>query len=97
MRAKENIVIGETDIRRKRLLYRSCRRGMREADHFLGGFAERYLHGFTDEQLDCYERLLENTDPDLLDWITGRAPVPVAFDNDVTSLLIDYKTTFKPS
>ena len=97
MRAKENIVAGETDVRRKRLLYRSHRRGMREADHLLGGFADRTLDGFTDEQLDRYERLLENTDPDLLDWITGRAPVPDAFDNDVMALLIDFKTTFKSS
>ncbi|MCH7710997.1 MAG: succinate dehydrogenase assembly factor 2 [Proteobacteria bacterium] len=70
---------------------------MREADHLLGGFADRTLDGFTDEQLDRYERLLENTDPDLLDWIAGRAPVPDAFDNDVMALLIDFKTTFKPS
>ncbi len=88
---------GKMDIRRKRLLYRSCRRGMREADHLLGGFAKRYLDGFTDEQLDRYERLLENTDPDLLDWMSGRAPLPDAFDNDVTALLMDFKTTFKPS
>ncbi|MCZ6744053.1 MAG: succinate dehydrogenase assembly factor 2 [Alphaproteobacteria bacterium] len=87
---------GETDVRRKRLLYRSRRRGMREADHLLGGFAERTLDGFTDEQLDRYERLLENTDPDLLDWITGRAPVPDAFDNDVMDLLKSFKSTIKP-
>ncbi len=87
----------ETALRRKRLLYRSRRRGMREADHLLGGFAERYLDGFTDEQLDRYEQLLENTDPDLLDWITGRAPLPDALDNDVTALLMDFKITFKPS
>ena len=86
----------KTDVRRKRLLYRSRRRGMREADHLLGGFAERTLDGFTDEQLDRYERLLENTDPDLLDWITGRAPVPDAFDNDVMALLMNIKSTLKP-
>ncbi len=87
---------GETDVRRKRLLYRSRRRGMREADHLLGCFAERTLDGFTDEQLDRYERLLENTDPDMLDWITGRTPVPDAFDNDVMALLKNFKTTLEP-
>jgi antitoxin CptB len=90
-------VIGETDARRKRLYYRSCRRGMREADHLLGCFAERYLDGFTDEQLDRYELLLENTDPDLLDWIYRRAALPDAFDNDVTALLMNFKITFKSS
>lgn len=84
-----------TDVRRKRLLYRSRRRGMREADHLLGYFAERYLDGFSDEQLDRYERLLENTDPELLDWVTGRAAVPDAFDNDVMTLLRDFKSTFE--
>ncbi len=86
----------EMALRRKRLLYRSRRRGMREADHLLGGFAERTLDGFSDEQLDRYERLLENSDPDLLDWITGRAPVPDAFDNDVMALLKSFKSTIKP-
>ena len=34
------------DPRRKRLLFRSWHRGMREADLILGSFAEQHLAGF---------------------------------------------------
>ncbi len=83
------------DARRKRLLFRSRRRGMQETDLVLGRFAERYLTEFTDDQLDRFERLLENTDADLIEWITGRSPVPDEHDNDVMSLLRNYMQTFE--
>ena len=83
------------DVRRKRLMFRSRRRGMQETDLVLGRFAERYLTEFTDAQLDRFERLLENTDADLIEWITGRAPVPEEHDSDVMSLLRNFMQTFE--
>lgn len=75
------------EIRRKRLTFRSWHRGTRETDLLLGSFAERHLGAFTDEQLDRYERILENNDPDIYDWMTGRTPVPPEHDHDVMHLL----------
>ena len=74
-------------IRRKRLLFRSWHRGTREADLLLGSFADRHLGGFGAAELAHYEALLEVPDPDLYDWVTGRAPVPSGYDHDVTRLL----------
>jgi antitoxin CptB len=79
------------DVRLKRLLFRCRHRGMQETDRLLGGFAERYLGGLDDAQLGRLEMLLDQSDPDLFNWIGGKDPVPAAFDHDVMRLLRDYR------
>lgn len=76
---------------RRRLQFRSWHRGTREADLLLGSFAERYLHGFTGDQLRRFDRLLRNSDPDLYNWMTGREPIPSEYDNDVMDLLKSHR------
>ncbi|MBV9553126.1 MAG: succinate dehydrogenase assembly factor 2 [Alphaproteobacteria bacterium] len=81
------------DPRRKRLLFRSWHRGTREADLILGSFADRYLGQFDAAQLDRYEALLDSPDPEIFDWIFGRAAPPPEFDHDVTRLLLAFRYT----
>jgi antitoxin CptB len=78
------------EVRRKRLIFRSWHRGTREADLIMGRFAEEHVGGFDSEQVGRYERLLEVSDPDLYNWITGREPVPAEHDCDVMRLLIKF-------
>ena len=70
---------------------RSLYTGMKETDLLLGPFAQRHVPEFSPEQLDRYERLLEEADPDIFDWATGRQPVPVPHDHDVMRLLQNFK------
>jgi antitoxin CptB len=86
-----------TDLRRKRLLFRSWHRGTRESDLILGRFAEAYLADFDDGQLDHYEALLECNDADLFDWISGRSVPPAAQDHDVMRLLRAFRPSPPPS
>ncbi|MBM3536656.1 MAG: succinate dehydrogenase assembly factor 2 [Alphaproteobacteria bacterium] len=79
------------EARRRRLIYRSCYTGMKETDLLLGPFAMRYVPGFSVEQLDRYERLLAEPDPDIFDWATGRQAVPAIHENDVVSLLKNFR------
>jgi len=81
----------EEDPRRKRLLFRSRRRGTRETDLLLGRFAERHIGALSDDQLDRYEALLERTDRELFDWILGRESPPPECDNDVLKLMQEFK------
>ena len=81
----------DSHIRRKRLLFRSWHRGTREADLILGSFAEANLAAFDESRLNRYEALLECTDADLFDWITGRAAPPPEYDTDVTRLLLAFR------
>jgi antitoxin CptB len=87
----------DTDIRRKRLLYRSWHRGTREADLLLGPFAERHLAEMTPPQLDRFEALLAENDADLYDWIGGRVPPPPDRDSDVLRLLIAFRFHPRPA
>lgn len=80
-----------TDIRRKRLMFRSWHRGTRESDLILGRFAEAHLAGFDAAQLDRWEALLECADADLFDWASGQAPPPAALDHDVMRLLLAFR------
>ena len=78
-------------IRRKRLLHQSRYRGRREGDLLLGGFADRHLASLSAAQLDRYEALLQESDQDLLAWISGRQPAPERHDHDVLRLLQDFR------
>ena len=78
-------------IRRKRLLYLSQHRGMKEADIFIGGFAARHLANMTVAQLERFERLLDEEDADLMDWVMGKQPIPDDVQSDVFDLLQQFK------
>ncbi len=71
----------ETDeVRRKRLVFRSWHRGTKEADLLLGSFAEENVAGFSAEELDAYEALIEENDADLWDWLIGQGSAPENHD-----------------
>lgn len=78
-------------IRRKRLVHQSRYRGRLESDLLLGRFAGRHLAGLDRAELDRYEALLGESDQDLLDWISGRRPVPARHDHAVFRLLKNFR------
>jgi antitoxin CptB len=86
-------VTSPSDIRKKRLLFRSWHRGTRESDLILGRFAEAHLAGFGPDQLDRYEALLECADADLFDWVSGQVAPPKRHDHDVMHLLLSFRCT----
>lgn len=64
------------ETRLKRLAMRSARRGTKEMDLILGGFAGQGLEGLSPEELDLYEALLEENDQELFLWVAGRVAPP---------------------
>jgi antitoxin CptB len=78
------------EVRRRRLRFRCWHRGTREMDLLLGRFADEHLAAFTPEQIERLESLLEEGDPDLYNWATGRDPIPAAVDTDVMRLLKEH-------
>jgi antitoxin CptB len=73
---------------RKRLIFRSWHRGTREMDLIMGRFADLAVPRMSAAELAVYARLLEESDPDIYDWICGRMPVPEASDSAVLRHLI---------
>lgn len=82
------------DTRRRKLLFRSWHRGMREMDLILGHFADTRIDKLNDEELDLYEALLDITDKELLSWIIGEAPVPAAVDTLVYRQILASRDAF---
>jgi antitoxin CptB len=82
------------DARKKRLRYRAWHRGTKESDFILGSFADAHLPGMPDSKLDDFEALLDVPDPEIYDWVIGRADVPAEYDNAVVRDLLAHKITF---
>jgi antitoxin CptB len=86
----------ETALRR-RLLFQSRHRGVKELDLILGRFAEAHLAGFRMAELQQFAVLLGEPDPDIYDWLVGRAPLPARLQNPVTERLLDFTHREKPA
>src|SRR5215472_10525081 len=84
--AREPIMTGTArsseglDLRRRKLLFRSWHRGMREMDLIMGRFADATVQQFTQDEFAEFEQLMEVPDRELLAWITGEADVPPDYD-----------------
>lgn len=62
--------------RLKRIRMRSWRRGIKEMDIILGGFADARLESLNAADLDAYEAMLNENDQDLYKWVSGALPMP---------------------
>lgn len=69
--------------RRRRLLFRSWHRGIRETDLILGRFADTFIGALTEAELDEYERLLEVPDHDVYGWVTGELGIPQDYQSEL--------------
>ena len=79
------------DNRRKKLLYRSAHRGMKEMDLILGGFAARFLATMSTPELDAFEQMLEAPDQQFYRWISGAEPVPPQFDTPMLARIREFQ------
>ena len=73
----------DLDVRRRKALYHSWHRGIREMDLVLGRFADSEIATLTDAELTDYELLMEVPDRDLFRWMTGEEAVPENYDTGV--------------
>lgn len=71
------------DVKKARLIYQSRKRGILESDLLLSRFAKKYLDTFSMEELDEYDKLLDEPDWDIYYWATK--------NYDVTPLLDKWK------
>jgi antitoxin CptB len=75
------------DERRRKILFRAWRRGLREMDLVMGQFADMNLLAMSDAEVDEFERLLEIPDPRILDWINGSETIPADHDTPLFARL----------
>jgi antitoxin CptB len=77
------------DERRKKLLFRAWRRGVRETDLIVGRFADAHIEKLDENALDDFERLIEVPNSDLYAWVSGESDIPSDYD---TAVLRQLKT-----
>src|SRR5262245_65928366 len=77
------------DVRRRKLLFRSWHRGMREMDLIMGLFADATVQQLTHEELAEFEQVMEVPERELLGWITMEAVVQQSFGSVQLRLLVD--------
>jgi antitoxin CptB len=84
----------DQDIRLKRLRFRAWHRGTREADLMIGGFFDTHAASWTPEQLDWFERLLEEQDVDIMGWAIGSLPCPPEWEGEMMQVMrrVDFVT-----
>lgn len=85
-------MIDEADVLRKRVLFRSHHTGMKENNILLGAFADAHLAEMSDDDVAWFEHLLlEHSDLDIHNWMTGRTPIPPELDHPVMHHLLDFR------
>ena len=73
---------------RKRLIYKATHRGMRETDKLIGSFALARIVSFSNRELTSFDRLLDESDNDLLNWIMRREEAPTRVDSKLITQII---------
>jgi antitoxin CptB len=81
------------DQRRRRILFRAWRRGVREMDLVMGRFADAHLDLMGEVELAEFERLLDLPDPQLFAWVVGAEPPPREFDTPLLARLRGLRRT----
>ncbi len=76
---------------RKRLAWRASRRGIKEMDIIVGGFADAQLPTMTPQELVTFEALLEIPDQQLLSWVTNQETVPSELRNPMLMQMIAFR------
>ena len=76
---------------KKKIIYRSEYRGIKEMDLLLGGFVKKYVNKFTYEELiDLYE-ILKKDDDTIFKWYLGTVSRDIIPENKVSNLLKNFK------
>ncbi|XP_009886031.1 PREDICTED: succinate dehydrogenase assembly factor 2, mitochondrial [Charadrius vociferus] len=80
------------ETKRARLLYESRKRGMLENCILLSLFAKENLNHMSEQQLNLYDRLINepSNDWDIYYWATEAKPTPAEFENDVMAMLREF-------
>ena len=79
------------DILKKKILYRSEHRGIKEMDLLLGNFVKKYVNSLNESELCELESLLNIDDKDLYKWYLNNERTTLIPENSITKKLKEFK------
>lgn len=89
--ASQQKEIEKLNNKRRQLLLNSRNRGRVETELFLGGYAQEHIWQMSQEQLEQYDKILNETDADLFLWMTGMNELPDDLkENPIMTHVLDY-------
>ena len=80
------------ETRLKRLAMRSMRRGIKEMDVILGGFAANGLQNLDAAAMETFEAMLSENDHDLYQWASGQVETPARYSDLMQTIMALHKT-----
>ena len=80
-----------TDILKKKILYRSEHRGIKEMDLLLGNFVKKYVNSLGESELCELESLLNIDDEVLYKWYLNNERTTLIPENSITKKLKEFK------
>jgi antitoxin CptB len=87
----DNNFFNQLDAHRKKLYWRAIKRGMKESDLLLGGFAKQNLHKLSDSEIIQFEAILSLFDADFIQYVTDKKPIPQDLDTPVFHAIKAFK------
>lgn len=91
------MTLAETlEARRKRLLWRASRRGIREMDLLVGGYAASHLPDMAEADLSSFEKLLDIPDQDLLAYATRQKEIPPGLRSPLLDAVLAFRIDSAP-
>ncbi len=81
----EQINMNDVTLAERKVIYRA-RRGLKELDYYFDSYVrEHYLQADAQEKAD-FSELIDQEDPDLLDWFMGVTPPPAHLAAAITRI-----------
>ena len=81
----------DTELIKKKIIYRSNYRGTKEMDKLLGAFTEKYIDQFNEEDLNLLIKLLEIDDNNLYNFYNGLKTDIKFEENKINNLFKNFK------
>lgn len=85
--------LDDIQVLRQKLLFRSQRRGFKEADLIIGQFCHIHIDALTLEELLHLEAFLDAPDLDSYGWIIGQKEVPNEWQTPLLKKIQDFYPT----
>ena len=76
---------------KKKIIYRSNYRGTKELDLILSGFVKKYIHTFTESELEDLSKFLDNEDEVIYEFYQNTKNSNEIKKNKVTDLFKTFK------
>lgn len=87
---RKSAVMSDLETYRRKLKFRSDRRGFRELDLYMQQFTDAHLAGMDERQLREFEAVLDIPDQHVFDWIMGRGGPSAEQKSEVLDLLLSF-------